>query len=98
MLKFWVFKTKILPFFAKIDSFENFFTYNFQTPLWIFLSFGMEAVLMVFFEKNHMLCARKILIWQNFGHLRPKFGHFFAKIDSFERFWPLASKQRFESS
>ena len=25
--------------------------YNFQTPLWILLSFGMEVVLLVFFEK-----------------------------------------------
>ena len=24
-----------------------------------------------------------VLIWRNFGHLRPKFVHFFAKIDSF---------------
>ena len=29
-------------------QFWEFFTYNFQTPLWIFLSFGMEAVLMVY--------------------------------------------------
>ena len=31
--------------------FWEFLTYNFQTPLWIFLIFGMEVVLMVFFEK-----------------------------------------------
>ena len=29
--------------------------------------------------ENHTLYAEKILIWRNFGHLRPKFGHFLAK-------------------
>ena len=38
-------------FLAKIDSFESFFTSNFQTLLRIFQIFGMEIVLMVFFEK-----------------------------------------------
>ena len=38
------------------------------------------------FCENHTLYARKILIWRNFGHLRPKFGHFLAKIDSVESF------------
>ena len=33
---------------------------------------------------NHTLYAGKILIWRSFVHLRPKFGHFLAKIDSFE--------------
>ena len=32
-------------------SIARLFTYNFQTPLWIFLMFGMEVVLMVLFEK-----------------------------------------------
>ena len=30
--------------------------------------------------------------------LRPKFGHFLAKIDSFESFLPITSKRRYESS
>ena len=32
-------------------SIARLFTYNFQTPLWIFLVFGMEVVLMLLFEK-----------------------------------------------
>ena len=48
MTKIWPFVAKIL---TKIDIFKSFFTYNFQTPLWIFLIFGMEVVLMVLFEK-----------------------------------------------
>ena len=36
---------------------------------------------------SHTLYAWKILIWRNFGHLRQKFGHFLAKIDSFESFF-----------
>ena len=54
--------------------------YNFQTPLWILLSFGMEVVLLVFFEKSYCI-YQKILIWQNCGHLiRPKFCHFCPKL------------------
>ena len=49
-------------------------------------------------SENHTLYAGKILIWRNFGHLRPKFGHFLAKIDSFESFWPITSIRRYESS
>ena len=30
--------------------------------------------------ENHNLYAGKILIWRNFGHLRPKFGHFWPKL------------------
>ena len=29
--------------------------------------------------ENHTLYAGKILIWRNFGNLRPKFGHFLGK-------------------
>ena len=48
--------------------------------------------------ENYTLYAGKILIWRNFGHLRPKFVHFLAKIDSFESFWPITSKRCYESS
>ena len=37
-------------FWPKLKVWE-FLTYNIQTPLWIFLFFGMEVLLMVFFEK-----------------------------------------------
>ena len=39
------------PFFGQNWQFWEFLTYNFQTPLWIFLIFCMAVVLMVFFEK-----------------------------------------------
>ena len=55
------------PFLAKIDSFESFFTYIFQTPLWIFPIFGMEVVLMVFFEKIMLCMPRKFKDVQNFA-------------------------------
>ena len=51
MVECWPFKTKIWPFFCQNWQFWEFFTYNFQTPLWIFLIFGMEVVFMVLFEK-----------------------------------------------
>ena len=40
---------------------------------------------------NYSVYTGKILRW-------PKFGHFFAKIDSFESFWPINSKRSYESS
>ena len=33
--------------------------------------------------ENNTLYAGKILIWQNFGHLRPKFDHFLPKLTEF---------------
>ena len=147
LAKFWPLKTKIWPVFGQDWLLWEFFTYNFQTQLWILLSFGIKVVLMVFFEKiivympgnsemakiwpfvtkirpcfgqnwhfweflpvtfkrryessyffiwklllwsfweNHTLYAGKFLIWQNFGHLRRKFGQFLAKIDCFESFY-----------
>ena len=48
--------------------------------------------------ENHTLYTGKILIWRKFGHIRPKFGHFSAKIDSFESFLPITSKRRYEST
>ena len=79
-------------------SIARLLTYKFQTPLWIFLIFGMNVVFMVFFVEVILYMAWKFLIWRNFGHLRLKFGHFLAKIDSFESFWPITSKRRYESS
>ena len=40
-----------LVIFDQNSRFWVFLAYNFQTPLWIFLIFGMEVVLMVLFEK-----------------------------------------------
>ena len=51
-----------------------------------------------FFLENHTLYAWDILFWQNFGHLRRKFGNFLAKIDCFESFWTITSKHSYESS
>ena len=48
--------------------------------------------------ENHTVYAWKILIWWIFGHLSPKFGHLLGKNDSFERFWPITPKRRYESS
>ena len=48
--KIWSFKTKIW-LFCQNWQFWEFFTYNFQTLLRIFLIFGMKVVLMVFLEK-----------------------------------------------
>ena len=39
---------KMAIFLVKIDCFESFFTYNFQTQLWIFLIFGMEILWILF--------------------------------------------------
>ena len=65
------------PFFGQNWQFWEFLTYNFQTLLWIFLIFGMEVVLMVFFEKIISIslensdmakfCPFKTKIWPFFG-------------------------------
>ena len=44
LAKLWPFKTKTWPFFGKNWLFWEFLTWNYQTPLWIFLIFGMEVV------------------------------------------------------
>ena len=44
MAKFWPFKTKFWPFFGQYWQFWEFLAYNFQTPQWIFLIFGMELL------------------------------------------------------
>ena len=51
MVNFWPFKSKIWPLFGQKWQFWKVLTYNFQTPLWIFLIFCTEVVFMVFFEK-----------------------------------------------
>ena len=48
MAEFWPFKTKIWHFCQNLQIWE-FLTYNFQMPRWLFLIFGMEVVLIVFF-------------------------------------------------
>ena len=84
--------------FGQNWQFWEFLTYNFQTRLCIFLSFGMDVVLMVFFEKNHILHAWEIQRCSKFWPFKTKIWLFFAKIDSFESFWPITSKRRYESS
>ena len=64
---FWLFKTKILPFFGQNWQFWEFLTYNFQTPPWIFLIFGMEVVLMVLFEKIILYMPGKFWFGENFA-------------------------------
>ena len=55
MAKFVLFKA----IFGQNWQFWEFFTYNFQTPLWIFLIFGIEVVRMVRFEKIKLYMAGK---------------------------------------
>ena len=81
MAKFWPFKTKIWPFFGQNWQFWEFLTYNFQTPLWIFLIFGMEVVLMMFFEKFILYIPGKFWYGDILALLlRLKFGHFWPKM------------------
>ena len=87
-----------LAIFGQNSRFWVFLAYNFQTPLWIFLIFGMEVVLMVFFEKIILYMPEKFWYGEILALLRPKFGHFLAKIAVFECFWPITSKRRYESS
>ena len=42
---------QILAILGQNWQFWRFLAFNFQTPLWIYLIFGMEVVLMVLFEK-----------------------------------------------
>ena len=50
-VKIWPFKAKILPFLAKIDSFESCWPITSKRRYDSFLIFGMEVVLRVLFEK-----------------------------------------------
>ena len=54
-----------LPFFGQNWEFWEFLTYNFQMPLWIFLIFGMEVVLMVLFEKIILYMPGKFWYGEN---------------------------------
>ena len=81
MVKFLPFKTKIRPFFGQNWQFWEFLTYNFQTPPWIFLIFGMEFVLMVFFEK--------IILYMLENSDMAKFGPFKAFFGQNWQFWPF---------
>ena len=81
---------------AKIDSFEYALGHIFSFESFFYLELPNTAMNLPNFLYGscsygppceiHTLYAGKILIWRNFGHLRPKFGHFLAKIDSFESF------------
>ena len=70
-------------FWPKLTVWE-FFTYNFQTLLRIFLIFGMEVVLIVFFGKIILYMPGNFWYGKNF--LRPKFGHFFGQNWQFWEF------------
>ena len=50
-----------LAIFGQNSHFWVFLAYIFQTPLWIFLIFGMEVVLMVLFEKIILYMPGKFL-------------------------------------
>ena len=81
MAKFWPFKTRILATLCQNWQFWKLLASSFQTPLWIFLIFGMEVVLMVFFEKIMLDLPGKFWYGKILAFLRPKFG-------IFESFWP----------
>ena len=44
-------RSKFWPFFGQNWQIWEFLAYNFETSPWIFLTFGMEVVLMVFFDQ-----------------------------------------------
>ena len=96
MAKFWPFKTKIWPFFGQNLQFWKFLTYNFQTPLRIFLIFGMEVFLWSSLRKSYSICLENSVL-AKFWPLM-KIWPFFGQIDCFESFWPITSKHRYESS
>ena len=48
MAKFWPWNSENL---VHLRPILEFWSYNFQMPLWIFLNFCMEVVVIVFFEK-----------------------------------------------
>ena len=75
MANFCHFKTKSWPFFDQNWQFWEFLTYNFQTPLWIFLIFGIGIVLMLSLEKIILYMPEKFWYGEILALLRPKFGH-----------------------
>ena len=72
--------------------------YNFQTPLWILLSFGMEVVLLVFFEKSYCIYQENSDMAKLWAFNKAKIWSFLSEIDRFESFWSITSKRRYESS
>ena len=64
----------------------RFLAFNFQTPLWIFLIFGMKVALVVVFEKIILYMLEKFW-YGKFLPFKTKLLPFLAKIDSFESFW-----------
>ena len=83
---------KICPFLAKIAIFECFWPSKRRYKISII--FGMETTLVVFFEK--IIVYMPGIFWdcQNLTICAQNL----AKIDSFEGFWLLTSKHRYESS
>ena len=73
------------------------FDCNFQTPLWIFLIFGTEVVLMVFFEEIILYMPGKFW-YGNFWPFKTKIWPFLAKNDFFESFWLITFKRSYEFS
>ena len=65
MAKIWPFVTKIWPFFGQNWQLRRFLAFNSQRPLWIFLIFGMEVVLMVFFKRIISFMSGKFKDVQN---------------------------------
>ena len=62
MAKFGPFKA----IFGQNWQFWEFLTYNFQTRLWIFLIYGMEVVLVVFFEEIILYMPGKFWFGETF--------------------------------
>ena len=59
--------------FCPLRPILEFWAYKFQTPLWIFLIFGMEAVLMVLFQKIILYMPGKFWLVK-FGPFKAIFG------------------------
>ena len=93
--KFWYGQNLVV--FGQIDIFGLFDLYHPNAAI-IFHNFLYGNKSCGVLWENHILYARKILIWPKFGRFGPKFGHFLAKILIFWSFWPISSKRRYKFS
>ena len=72
--------------FSQVWQFWEFLTYNFQTPLWIVLIFGVEVIYIVFFQKISCM-PEKIVWWSKFDHFWPNFSPPLISRKPCIRFW-----------
>ena len=79
--KFW--DGQNLAIFCQNWQFWEFLTYNFQTPLWIFLIFGMEVVFIVLFEKIILYMPGKFWYDKILAILDQNLVIFFQTVDVF---------------